>query len=69
MFGSSVNGFGTKSSDLDLCLKFKGHDQVCVRASHALYESVVYKSVGLLVQCTVSHCHIVTMCQLLCGTS
>ena len=29
MFGSSANGFGSKDSDLDICLTLPGHDKVC----------------------------------------
>ena len=28
MFGSSANGFGSKNSDLDICLTLPGHDKV-----------------------------------------
>jgi predicted nucleotidyltransferase len=28
MFGSSANGFGSKSSDLDICLTIPDHDKV-----------------------------------------
>lgn len=28
MFGSSANGFGSKTSDLDICLTLPGHDKV-----------------------------------------
>lgn len=28
MFGSSANGFGSKDSDLDICLTLPGHDKV-----------------------------------------
>ena len=28
MFGSSANGFGSKGSDLDICLTLPGHDKV-----------------------------------------
>ena len=28
MFGSSANGFGSKSSDLDICLTVPDHDKV-----------------------------------------
>lgn len=28
MFGSSANGFGSKLSDLDICLTLPGHDKV-----------------------------------------
>ena len=28
IFGSSANGFGSKNSDLDICLTLPGHDKV-----------------------------------------
>ena len=31
MFGSSANGFGSKSSDLDICLTIPDHDKVFLK--------------------------------------
>lgn len=36
MFGSSANGFGSKSSDLDICLTLPGHDKVCTYTMNIL---------------------------------
>ena len=37
MFGSSVNGFGTKSSDLDMSLTFEGRIEVIVAYCSDMY--------------------------------
>ena len=34
MFGSSANGFGSRNSDLDICLILPGHDKVrCIKCA------------------------------------
>ena len=37
MFGSSVNGFGSPKSDLDLCLLHRGLNEVCVCVCELLW--------------------------------
>ena len=37
MFGSSANGFGSKTSDLDICLTLPGHDKVHPHMYYVVY--------------------------------
>ena len=48
MFGSSVNGFGTESSDLDMSLTFEGHNQVIVAYCSDVYSVLQALMVTLL---------------------
>ena len=47
MFGSSANGFGSKDSDLDICLTLPGHDKV-LYGTKFWYHLVTYVDSSLL---------------------
>ena len=36
IFGSSANGFGSRSSDLDICMTIPGHDKVQGHNGHVM---------------------------------